>query len=83
MQNVVDLSRIRKTPGVLGGDACIRDTRIAVSLLVHLKRLGRKDQELLGDFPGLTEADLTSAWAYYQGHPAEIEQALREESAED
>ena len=33
-------SWIQKTPGVIGGDACIRNTRIAVWMLVEAKRLG-------------------------------------------
>ncbi len=34
---------IQKTPGVCGGDACIRNTRIMVWLLVSLKRQGASD----------------------------------------
>ncbi len=68
---------IRKTPGVIGGDACVRDTRIAVWMLVESKRLGRTDAELLADYPGLTRDDLSAAWAYFAAHPGEIETALR------
>ena len=32
---------IEKTPGVCGGDPCIRQTRIPVWLLEQLRRLGR------------------------------------------
>ncbi len=67
---------IRKTPGVVGGDACVRNTRIAVWMLVESRRLGRTDAELLTDHPGLTQADLNAAWGYFAAHP-EIEAAIR------
>lgn len=43
---------IRKTPGVVGGDARVRNTRIPVWTLVELKKQGRTEQQLLGDSPG-------------------------------
>ena len=72
-------SLIRKTPGVMGGEACIRRTRIAVWNLVAMKRLGFSDEHILyQDFPGqLTQEDLDAAWAYYQAHPEEIEDVIR------
>jgi uncharacterized protein (DUF433 family) len=71
-------STIRKTPGVSGGDACVRDTRIPVRLLVESRRLGLSDSQLLRDYPPLTQADLDAAWAYFATHPEEIEAAIRE-----
>ena len=69
---------IQKTPGVIGGDACIRQTRIAVWMLVEWKRNGRSDSDLLSDFPALTQEDLNAAWQYYSSHREEIESAIRE-----
>lgn len=37
---------IEKTPGVMGGDACIRQTRIPVWLLVSLRQQGASDAYL-------------------------------------
>ncbi|MBX9580137.1 MAG: DUF433 domain-containing protein [Gemmataceae bacterium] len=68
---------IRKTPDVIGGEACIRRSRVAVFMLVESKRLGRTDAELLDHFPYLTRQDLDAAWAYYAAHPDEIEDAIR------
>jgi uncharacterized protein (DUF433 family) len=68
---------IRKTPGVLGGEACVRGARVAVWMLVESKRLERTDAELLADHPGLTQDDLTAAWAYAAAHPEEIDAAIR------
>ena len=67
---------IRRRDGVLGGAACIRDTRIPVSVLVDLRAQGRSVEQLLGDFPGLTRAELDAAWAYYRDHPDEIDQSI-------
>src|SRR5579884_2866881 len=44
---------IRSTPGVMGDDACTRDTRIPVWLLVEYKRQGLSDGELLQAYPTL------------------------------
>ncbi len=69
---------IRKTDGVVGGDACIGNTRIPVWSLVNDRRLGLSDARILEAFPDLTAADLVNAWAYADAYPDEIEQAIRE-----
>src|SRR5436190_423167 len=68
--------RITSTPGVCGGDACVRSTRIMVWLLVLMRRGGRADADLLGDYPSINQADFDAAWDYYRQIPAEIEQAI-------
>lgn len=73
---------IRRREGVLGGAACIRDTRIPVSVLVDLRAQGRSDKQLLGDFPGLTKPDLDAAWTYYRDHQSEIDQWIAAEAGE-
>ena len=73
---------IRHTEGVVGGDACVRDTRIPVWTLVQLKKLGRNEAQLLADFPGLTRDDLDAVWSYYRQHTDEIEHAIAAEAAE-
>ncbi|MUG98883.1 DUF433 domain-containing protein [Scytonema sp. UIC 10036] len=69
---------ITKTPGVVGGDACIAKTRIPVWSLVNYRRLGANDAHILEAFPHLTAADLVNAWAYADAYPEEIEQAIQE-----
>jgi uncharacterized protein (DUF433 family) len=44
--------------------------------LISLRSQGATDPEILIDYPGLTATDLEAAWAYYQSHREEIEQAL-------
>jgi hypothetical protein len=43
---------IPKTPGVCGGDACIKDSRIMVWLLVSMKQAGKTDEAILSRRPG-------------------------------
>lgn len=70
---------IRKTPDVLGGEACIGRRRIAVWMLVEAKRLGATDESLLKNYdPPLSREDLNAAWAYTDANRDEIEKAIRE-----
>lgn len=73
----VETSRIEKHPGVCGGAARIRATRHTVYGLVQWKRLGLSDERILQHHPDLTPADLEAAWAYYEAHRAEIDDAIR------
>jgi uncharacterized protein (DUF433 family) len=70
-------SWVQKTPGVSGGDACIRNTRITVHGLVHYRQLGLSDGQILDAIQGLTPDDLATAWDYYAAHREEIEEAIR------
>lgn len=75
---------ISKQPDRCGGDACIRDTRIPVWVLVNYRRLGGSDANLLRDYPSLAPADLEAAWGYAAANTEEIEAAIREnEEGED
>jgi uncharacterized protein (DUF433 family) len=70
---------IRKTPNVLGGDACIRNTRIAVWMIVRARQLGLSDEQIRTRYrPPLTEADLAAAFAYYESHRDEVDRAIHE-----
>ena len=74
---------IRKTPGVIGGDACIGSRRIAVWMLVQSKQQGMSDEAIRSQYcPPLTEGELQAAWRYYEAHRAEIEQAITENEAD-
>jgi uncharacterized protein (DUF433 family) len=75
----VSTSWITKTPGVCGGEACIRDTRHTVSGLVQWKRLGLTNARILEHHPDLSLTDLEAAWDYFAQHPEEIEQSIRED----
>ena len=71
-------ARVIHTPGILGGDACIRGTRLAVWGLEHWRRLGWDDARILDAYPQLTKEDLAAAWEYTATHKDEIDEAIRE-----
>ena len=67
---------VKKTPGVCGGEACIRDTRVTVWGLVERRRLGLTDEEIIDRLPALTPADLALAWDYYDANRDEIDRVI-------
>jgi uncharacterized protein (DUF433 family) len=69
---------IFRTPGVCGGEACVRAMRLPVWLLEEGRRRGATDDLLLAAHPGLTRQDLAQAWDYVANHRAEIDRLLRE-----
>jgi uncharacterized protein (DUF433 family) len=70
---------ITKTPGVMGGDACIHKTRIPVWLLASYRNDGATDAFILDCYPHLSAADLVNVWAYTEAYPDEIEEAIRQQ----
>jgi uncharacterized protein (DUF433 family) len=79
MNPTTSASEILKTPGVCGGEACIRNTRHTVAGLVQWRNLGLSDARILVHHPDLTAADLEAAWSYYEQHADEIDQAIRQD----
>ncbi len=75
-------SWIQKTPGVCGGRACVRNTRITVWGLVNSRRLGATEEQIMKNIVGVTPEDLLAAWDYYRKHPAEIDADIRENEAD-
>ena len=58
------LSRISIDPNVCFGKPCVRGHRVWVSLILDLLADGASTEEILGDYPGLEEADLRACIAY-------------------
>ena len=58
------LSRITIDPKVCFGKPCVRGHRIWVSLILDLLASGMSSEEILGDYPGLDEADIRACIAY-------------------
>ena len=71
-------SWIQTSPGLCGGEPCVRHTRHTVSGLVEWKQQGLTDARILAHHPDLTSADLDAAWAFYATHREEIDQAIKE-----
>jgi uncharacterized protein (DUF433 family) len=74
---------IEKTPNVMGGVACIRQTRIPVWMLENARRQGVSEANLLINYPSLVAKDLANAWDYVSLNLEEIENAIAENEAED
>lgn len=75
--------RVSKASDVMGGDACLANTRVPIWSLVEYKRQGLSDTRILEIFPILTPADLNTAWEYYAAYSREVdaEQRRHEEAA--
>lgn len=53
--------RITATPGVMGGQPCIRGMRFPVKTVVHMVARGMSVEQILGEHPDLEEADVRPA----------------------
>lgn len=73
-------ARICKTPGVCGGEACVRGTRIPVWLLAWHWSRGQTEREILADFPSLKAPWLRAAIEYTKENKDEIAMAIRRNS---
>jgi len=58
------LSRITINPNVCFGKPCIRGHRIWVSLILDFLASGMTAQEILADYPDLTQEDILACIAY-------------------
>ncbi len=58
------LKRISVDPNVCFGKPCIRGTRIWVSLLLDFLASGVSVEDVLAEYPQLTEEDVRAAIAY-------------------
>ncbi len=56
--------RITFDPQVMGGRACIRGSRISVSVIVGQFAHGATSQEILEDYPDLQPEDIQQALEY-------------------
>ena len=72
---------IVKIDGVLGGQAIIEGTRIAVWHIVgYYYKVGMSAEDILAEWSYLKPAQVFSALAYYHDHKEEID-AVREENS--
>ena len=63
--------RISIDQKVMGGRACIRDTRIPVSLIMNLLSNGKTFESIQDDYPELSEEDLYAALKYAEWSTSE------------
>jgi uncharacterized protein (DUF433 family) len=75
-------SIVRSHLDVMGGDDCIRGTRIPVWLLVSARQQGLTDGEILESYPQLSALDLSAAWDHFAHYPERV-LGQRDRHAED
>jgi uncharacterized protein (DUF433 family) len=76
------IQHIESKPGVCGGKACIKGTRIRVQdIYVWHELQGKTADEIVSDFPQLTLADVHAALAHYWDNRDEIQQQMKEAEA--
>jgi uncharacterized protein (DUF433 family) len=56
--------RIAASPDIHHGDPCIKGTRVAVATIVGCLADGMTADEILKEYPQLSEGDITAALAY-------------------
>jgi uncharacterized protein (DUF433 family) len=56
--------RITFDPQIMGGRACIRGTRVPVSVIVKQMAHGASREEVLADYPTLESQDIQQALEY-------------------
>jgi uncharacterized protein (DUF433 family) len=59
-----DFKKITFNPNVMGGQACIREMRIPVSLIVNLVANGMTTDEIIREYPDLELEDIKEALQY-------------------
>jgi len=58
------LKRVVAKPRILGGQPCIRGTRIHVSVILDSLAEGLSPEKVIEHFPSLTQQDVRAAVAY-------------------
>ncbi|HEY3964696.1 MAG TPA: DUF433 domain-containing protein [Planctomycetaceae bacterium] len=71
-------SSIECTAGVCGGVPCVAGTRIPVWVLERSRQLGISREDVLDDYPTISDADLLAAWEYADSHRDEIASQIHE-----
>jgi len=64
MKMDTNLDRITFSHEIMGGQACIRDTRVPVSLIVNMIANGASYADILYDYEYLEEEDIKQALRY-------------------
>ena len=58
------LDRLHADPKILGGQVCVKGTRIPVTLILEALAAGDTVEDLLRGYPTLTRDDVQAALAY-------------------
>jgi uncharacterized protein (DUF433 family) len=73
---------IARTPGVQGGYPVIRGTRTPVRTVVALYQTHSENRDAVREaLPHLTDEQIDAALAYYQDHPAIVDEDIARQKA--
>ena len=76
--------RISRTPGVVGGEPCIAETRVSVRCVVLYSRLYWDNPAYIESaLPHPTRADIDEALAFYAENQAEIDGYIAENDVDE
>lgn len=64
---------MEKKKGICGGEPVIRNTRITVSLIAKLERMGYTVDAIVAAYPHINHAQVFDALSYYYDHKKEID----------
>jgi uncharacterized protein (DUF433 family) len=84
MSSVIEKERkvkpvyIERKKGVCGGEPVIVGTRISVSLIAELEKLGYTADEIVTMYPHITHVQVYDALSYYYHHRNEIDKLIEE-----
>ncbi len=73
---LTELNRITQQAGVMGGEACIRGTRVTVGMVVGLIAARDSVDDILADYPYLEREDIVHALRYAAWRAEERELVL-------
>lgn len=57
-------TRISTDPAICHGKACIRGTRVMVSIILDNLAAGENAEQIVRSYPSITQADVLAAMAY-------------------
>ncbi len=72
----MDFERISLNPAVMGGKPCVRGTRVTVGMILGLLSTGVSADEILREYPYLSQADIDAALCYGAWRSEEREEAI-------
>ncbi|MDO8539840.1 MAG: DUF433 domain-containing protein [Opitutaceae bacterium] len=75
-------SLITQTPGIKGGTPHLAGTGVAVRTIVRWYRLGMSPEEIAGEYPHLTLAQVYAALAYFHANREGMEAQMTAEETE-
>ena len=74
-------SLIARTPGIKGGTPHIAGTGVTVRTIARWYKLGMSPEEIAGEIPHLSLAQVYTALAYYHANRTEMEAEMAAEEA--